>query len=159
MDHSKYIPYHSDSDTDSGSQSESDSGSGSDTSSTEGFENNVANLPLLASALAKGFSLDEAANDTGDGKPPAATTATNFAKGSSALPPDLVTDQFPAIGFPIGSGPAASFSNLYITPDVSGNAMESSLEPLQRVILIDSRNRDRVAFPQPTNLAYLRYVC
>jgi len=152
MDHSKYTPYHSDSDTDSGSQSESDSGSGSDTSSTEGFINNVANLPLLASSLAKGFSLDDAANDPGDGKLPGATTATNSAKGSSALPPDLITDQFPAIGFPIGSGPPPSFSNLYITPDVSGNAMESSLQPLQRVILIDSRNRDRVAFPQPTNL-------
>jgi hypothetical protein len=53
MNQSKYRPYDSDSDT--GSESESDSSYTS--SSSEGFKNETANLPLLASALAAGFSL------------------------------------------------------------------------------------------------------
>jgi hypothetical protein len=149
MNHSTYTPYHSDSDTDSGSESETDTGT---SSIEEGFKNNVANLPLLASALAKGFSLNDSANDIGDGTLPVDTTNTNSAKSKSADPPDLITNQYPNIGFPISSNPLPTFSNLYITPDVSGNILESSSQSVQTTIMLDSRNRDRKAFPQPTNL-------
>ena len=158
MNHSKYTPYQPpDSETDSGSESDSDSSyTTTSSNTTEGFEdrNMGANLPLLASSLAAGFSLNDLANDPGDGAKvastpsgvpspdPTRTTATS----------ELQTNQMPPIGFPITNEPPASFSNLYITPDASGTALESSSQSVANVIMIDSRNRDRNAFPQPTNL-------
>ena len=139
MNHSKYTPYQPDSETDSGSESDS-SGTTSSTTSSEGFQNrrNVANLPLLANALS-GYSLDDTTNDPGDGQ---TTTTTN----------ELVMSQLPTIGYPIMDDKLPSFSNLYITPDASGNPIESASQSVSNVVMIDSRNRDRVAFPQPTNL-------
>ena len=141
MNHTKYTPYNSGSETDSGSESDS-SYTTTSTSSSEGFENNIANLPLLASALAAGFSLNDATNDPGDGSITADTTT----------PDTLQTNQMPTIGFPITDAAPPSFNNLYITPDASGNPLESSSQSVSNVIMIDSRNRDRTAFPQPTNL-------
>ena len=135
MSHSRYIPYKSDSESDSGTESDSDTS----TSTDEGFANKIGDFPLLASALAQGYSLNNATNDTGDGTPPVDTENT-------------VVDRFPKLGYPITNGALPSFKNMYITPDVSGNALESSSQSISNVIMIDSRNRDRTAFPQPTNL-------
>jgi hypothetical protein len=150
MNQSKYRPYDSDSDT--GSESESDSSYTS--SSSEGFKNETANLPLLASALAAGFSLNDLANDSGDGTiptiPPSGVPAPDPTQNVNAQ--NLQMNQLPNIGFPIMNEPSPSFSNLYITPDASGNTLESSSQSVSNVIMIDSRNRDRIAFPQPTNL-------
>ena len=155
MDRSKYKPYQSDSGSDTESGSDSDTSTGTDTSSKEGFRTNMGDFPLLASALANGFSLDDSANDSGDGTPPAEITPTNSSENviPKEPPPDLVTGQFPRIGYPIVNDPPPTFKNMYITPDVSGaTPMESSSQSVSNVIMIDSRNRDRTAFPQPTNL-------
>jgi hypothetical protein len=153
MNHSEYSPYHSESGSESGtdSGSESDTGTTSSTSSKEGFATNIGDLPLLASALAAGFSLDDAANDSGDGTPPA--SVQNASATASPNEPTLTMDQLPIIGYPITNDPPPSFKNLYITPDISGvTPMESSSQSISNVIMIDSRNRDRTSFPQPTNL-------
>ena len=136
MNHSKYTPYYSDSETGSGSESDS---SGYTTSSSEGFENRVANLPLLASALAAGFSLNDAANDPGDGN--AATTGPSGVPAPdptlNAASSDLMTIQTPRLGFPITNDKPPTFNNLYITPDVSGNPLESASQSVANVIMID----------------------
>ena len=151
MDHSRYVPYKSDSESET--DSESDSQTSGNSSDTEGFENKIGNLPLLASALAAGFSLDDLAADNGDGTTAAAEkTVAEIRAAGSELPP--VTNQFPPIGYPLieANAAPASFKNLYVVPDASGNPLESSSQSVASVIMVDSRNRDRTAFPQPTNL-------
>ncbi len=154
MNNFKYSKFQPDSETDSGSESDS-SYTTTSSRSTEGFTNvtTTANFPLLASALSKGFSLNDATNDSGDG----AETGTSSQSGVPSPDPTTIsgpvqTSQMPAIGFPITDSKLPNFSNLYITPDVSGNTLESSSQSVSNVVMIDSRNRDRTAFPQPTNL-------
>lgn len=55
-------------------------------------------------------------------------------------------------GFPIVNEQIASFEDVTITPEESGVKLETATQSVTSIILIDSTNRDRVAYPQPTNL-------
>jgi hypothetical protein len=118
-----YKAYSSDTDTDSDSDS-TDSSDYSSDDSLEGFRN----LGALAAGLAANTILDPNIN-------------------KDAPPPD------PTIGFIYDiSGGNPTFTSLHIPADPSGNSLESSATSVSNVIMVDSRNRDRQAYPQPTNL-------
>ena len=121
------------SDTDStGSTGSTDSTSStSSTQTKEGFESQ--NYIALATALAQ--PLDTSTNQNAVNPPPATT---------SDMPP-------PVLGNEITSG-YPTFANLAVPPDASGATFEVTDQSVTNVIMIDSRNRDRKAYPQPTNL-------
>lgn len=125
MERPLYKPYFSESESDSDSDSDSSSHSSSGSSdSTEGF----ADFGLLAARLAANTILDPAINKDVD-------------------PP------LPALGYQYDvPGGFPTFNNIQIPADPSGNLLESSSAALTNVVMIDSRNRDRQAYPQPTNL-------
>ena len=131
---SRYAPYKSDSESNTTTDSESDSEFSTDSSaSEEGFVSQGPDLSALANALAQTGTIDTTAygSGSGSGTPIAAPTSS---------------------GFPISAGGYATFSNLTVAPDPSGNLMESSAQSVSNTVMIDSRNRDTTAFPQPTNL-------
>ena len=57
-----------------------------------------------------------------------------------------------SISNPIGGSGYPTFKNLELKPDPSGNLIEAKVQSVASVILMDSRNRDKTAFPQPTNV-------
>lgn len=118
-----YRPYTSDSETDSGS--ESDSSFSSEVSSD--YDRMVTpNLPNFR-MLAQGLSL----NNMGGASNPSTINS---------------------IGSPITSG-YATFKNYEIEPkDASGAEFKSSSQKIDSIIMLDSRDRDRNVFSQPTNV-------
>ena len=119
-----YKPYISDSDSTSDSDTDSDTDYSTDsTDPLEGFQN--------LGALSTGLSAD---------------TSLDPNKKSDVSPPD------PKLGFLDNSGGYPTFTNTQIPADPSGNLLEASAASLGSVIMVDSRNRDRVVYPQPTNL-------
>lgn len=123
-----YNPYISDSgsDSDSTDSSNTDSHTSSSGSSDDTFEG-FQNLGALSTGLAANSSLD-----------PNAKTGVNK--------PD------PVIGFLDNSGGYPTAKNREIGADPSGNLLESSSNSNVSVVMVTSANRDRIAFPQPTDL-------
>ena len=122
----------SDSETDSTISTESSGSTGSTNSSprnsiVENFEGQDF------TKLAKGLATDTSIN-------PKVNTA-----GVNPPPPDL--------GYDIANG-IPTFKDLVEPPDPSGNVLglEFTTISVSNIIMVDSRNRDRTAYPQPTNL-------
>ena len=120
-----YKPYKSDSESESGSESDTSFSSDSSSSSYASLIN--AQIPRNFRALADGLSLSRigAANS-----PPDTTTASRFP----------ITDEF------------TTFLNFKIPRDPSGNIIKSSSQNITSIIMLDSRDRDRTVFTQPTNV-------
>ena len=125
---SRYAPYKSDSETDTTSESDSEFS----TSSEEGFVSQGPDLSAFANALAETGRIDTANSDV------------------SGV--ENVDINPPVRGFPIVNNDLVVFDNLIIPVDASGSKFESSNQSVSNVVMIDSRNRDTTAFPQPTNL-------
>jgi len=124
-----YAKYQSESDTEPDSDSDStdssvSSGSSDSSASTteEGFQD-YPDYSTLANGLAGQSLLD---------------------LSGSAPPPD--------VGYPVSSGGYATFNNLTVAPDPSGNLLKPQTQSVTSIIMIDSRDRDRIVFAQPTSL-------
>jgi hypothetical protein len=134
-----YRPYRSDSESSSGS----DSGTESDVSyTTDSTSSDYASRiqPLAAPnfrALAQGLSL------------------TNLGGGNTLDPsgnlliPDVLQDILP--GFTLTSG-YPTFKNYEVGKDASGEELKSSSQSVNSIVMLDSRDRDRNVFVQPTNV-------
>ena len=122
-----YKPYSSDSETDSesGSGSESDTSFTSDSSSSSYAEEVAANVPRNFRALADGLSM----------KRVGAAEPMDFSSAGSPL----------TTGFP-------TFKNYDIPKDPSGNEIKASSQNITSIIMLDSGDRDRNVFTQPTNV-------
>lgn len=127
---SRYKPYISDSDSESESESETDSLHSTDSDDTDDSKSTFEGFQDLG-ALSAGLS---------------ANTSLDPTKSSKVPLPD------PTIGFLDSSGGFPTFQNRILADDPSGNKLETSVASTANIIMVDSRNRDRVAFPQPTNL-------
>jgi len=119
-----YKQYSSDSETDSGS--ESDTSFTSDSSSSSYASRVQAVVPRNFRALASGLSLQNI--------------------GSSQI--DLCGT---SLGSPLSSG-YPTFKNYEIVKDPSGGELKSSSQSITSIIMLDSRDRDRKVFTQPTSL-------
>jgi hypothetical protein len=122
-----YKLYSSDSETDSesGSGSESDTSFTSDSSSSSYAEEVAANVPRNFRALADGLSM----------KRVGAAEHLDFSSAGSPL----------TTGFP-------TFKNYDIPKDPSGNEIKASSQNITSIIMLDSGDRDRNVFTQPTNV-------
>jgi hypothetical protein len=127
-----YTPYLSDSETDSGSESDSDSSFQSDSTSSEYAQRVQAQVPNFR-ALAQGLNL---------------TNISGPVKDSSGA--QLDGESLP-LGFTISKG-YPTFKNYEIQKDPSGGELKSSSQSITSIIMLDSRDRDRHVFPQPTNV-------
>jgi hypothetical protein len=65
--------------------------------------------------------------------------------------PDTSAVSNPSLGSELTGG-YATFKNLEIPKDPSGNEIKSSSQNITSVIMLDSRDRDRNVFVQPTNV-------
>lgn len=129
---SGYRPYSSDSDTDSQSGSESDASFVSDSSSSGYSEKIAARVPNFR-ALAQGLSLTNMAG------PP--TDSSGAQLESESLP----------LGFTLSKG-YPTFKNYEIGKDPSGAELKSSSQSITSIIMLDSNDRDKNVFQQPTNV-------
>jgi hypothetical protein len=121
-----YKPYVSDSDTSESDYTDTDTDTDDSDDSKATFEG-FQNLGALSSGLSANTSLDPNKPVTTD-------------------KPD------PVLGFLDSSGGFPTFKNRILPADPSGNVIESASGSVTNVIMVDSRNRDRVAYQQPTNL-------
>ena len=126
---SQYKPYKSDSESDSGS--ESDTSFTTDSSSSSYASQVSAPPPRNFRALADGLSLAR----MGATSPEVKTTVISN----------------PPIGSDLTSG-YATFTNFQIPKDPSGNEIKSTSQNVTSIIMLDSRDRDRNVFVQPTNV-------
>lgn len=133
-----YKPYESDTtDTDSTDTDTTDSSSTDSTSSTDA-PSSVPDFSALARGL-DGFTepFEDVSGATGATGPTGPTGNDSQAPlGNEIVPP----------------GPLITFKNYEFTPDASGVKIESNTQSITNVIMIDSRDRDRQVYPQPTNL-------
>lgn len=126
-----YRPYISGSDSDSGSESGSESDTGSDISFTSDSTSSTyaekvsATLPNFR-ALAQGLSLT-----------------------AMAGPDDVSGTLLSGIADPRKSG-HATFANYEAPKDASGAELKSASQSITSIVMLDSKDRDRVVFPQPT---------
>lgn len=134
-----YRPYRSDSDVSSGSGSVSDTSTESDisftsdsTTSDYAERSKPLELPNFR-ALAQGLSL------------------TNMGGGNAydASGNPQLFDILP--GFTMSSG-HPTFKNYELGKDASGEELKSSSQSINSIIMLDSRDRDRNVFVQPTNV-------
>lgn len=129
----QYKGYISESDSDSETDSTISSSSTGSTNSSprnsivENFEGQ--DFTKLAKGLATDTSINPKVNTAGVNPPP------------------------PELGYDIANG-IPSFKSLVEPPDPSGNVLglEFTSVSVSNIIMVDSRNRDRTAYPQPTNL-------
>ena len=129
----QYARYESESDSESESESDTDTSTETDTTSTdasidtdeEGFQD--VNYAALAETLAETDNID--------------TYVSVGQTGALPLGQDI-TD---------GNG-FATFTNYAVPADPSGNKLESSTQQVTTIIMVDSRDRDRNVFVQPTAL-------
>ena len=134
-----YRPYRSDSDVSSGSGSGTDSGTESDLSfTTDSTSSEYARLTAPETlpnfrALAQGLAITKMG-------------------GGNAFDPSgnrLLADSLP--GFNITTG-YPTFKNYEFEKDPSGGELKSSSQSVNSIIMMDSRDRDRTVFVQPTNV-------
>jgi len=119
-----YMPYMSDSGSDSGS--ESDSTNSSETSS--GYAERVKpSLPNFR-ALAQGLSLSQLSGPDFD-----------------------ISGVMSSAGSPLQSG-HPTFANYTLPKDASGSELKSSSQSITSIIMLNSGDRDRNIFVQPTNV-------
>jgi hypothetical protein len=132
---SYYRPYTSGSDSDSGSESDGSSIYSSDLGSSDSGSS-TSSPPLKPSAnfraLAEGLSL------------------TGLAGPSFDLSGELVYVKNP-VGSPLNAEPM-SLGNYEIKPDPSGVQLKSSSASVNSIIMLNSTDRDRNAYKQPTNV-------
>lgn len=119
-----YKPYSSDSEPDSGS--ESDTSFSSDTTSSSYATLVTPDPPRNFRALADGLSLSRI----------------------GAVGPEVKS---PRIGWEITNG-FATFTKGLIPADPSGNEIKSASQDVTSIIMLDSTDRDRNVFVQPTNV-------
>jgi len=130
---SGYRPYTSDSDSGSGSESDSNISLSSDSSSSEYARNiRAQNLPNFR-ALAQGLSLTNMGGPSYD---------SSGAKLDSEVLPE---------GYTISKG-YPTFKNYEIQKDPSGAELKAASQTITSIIMLDSRDRDRNIFVQPTNV-------
>lgn len=141
MNRAAYTPYKSDSDSDSDSESD-ESLSSQDTDSTDSAGSTSQEEGLVDyadfSKLATGLAAMPAYTDV-----------------SGAGPPPILQVQPSNFSYnlynPITSGGYATFSNLVVPTDPSGSLLKAAPTSVTSIITVDSRNRDRNVYPQPTN--------
>ena len=123
-----YKPYSSDSDSDSGSGSgsETDTSFSSDSSSSSYSSKIAAKVPRNFRALADGLSLKRI--------------------GAAQVDPSGTL-----LGSPLSSG-YPTFKNYEAIKDPSGGELKSASQNITSIIMLDSRDRDRNVFIQPTNV-------
>lgn len=132
-----YTPYKSDSGTESDSESSSGSGSGTETSfDSDSTSSDYAKRVYATSipnfrALAQGLTLEKI------GGPAFDTSGAQL-------------DISPA-GFSMSKG-YPTFKNYEIGKDPSGAELKSAAQSVTNIVMLDSRDRDRNVFPQPTNV-------
>lgn len=118
-----YAKYESDSEPETDTESEPDSSLSSGSSDTEEGFQDYPDYSTLANALA-GQSLTDASGQAFE----------------------------PSLGYTVSTGGYATYTNLTIQPDPSGNLLNPQTQTITSIIMIDSRDRDRTVFPQPTDL-------
>lgn len=134
-----YRPYRSDSDVSSGSGSATDTSTESDVSfTTDSTTSEYARQTVPETipnfrALAQGLSI----TNMGGGN-------TFDASGNRLLP-----DSLPGFNLTVGH---PTFKNYELEKDPSGTELKSSSQSVNSIIMLDSRDRDRHVFVQPTNL-------
>jgi hypothetical protein len=64
---------------------------------------------------------------------------------------EIFYNKDPKRGSPLSYG-YATFSNYAVPEDASGNTIQVNKQPITSIIMLDSRDRDRNVYPQPTNL-------
>ena len=119
-----YRPYTSDSETDSGSESDTSFSSDYTSDYSERVKPQLPNFRMLA----QGLSL------TNMGGPSGPSTIIN------------------ALGSPITNGYATFKNYEFDISDPSGEEIKSSSQTINSIIMMDSRDRERHVFPQPTNV-------
>jgi len=127
-----YRPYTSDSETDSGSESDS-------TVSTDSTSSGYASIvtptnPLNFRLLAENLSLTKTAGGAMDSSGQVMTLGDT---GVQAYPIKYGYD---------------TFANFDLPKDPSGAELKSSPQSITSIVMLDSRDRDRNAFPQPTQV-------
>ena len=127
-----YRPYTSDSETDSGSESDS-------TVSTDSTSSGYASIvtptnPLNFRLLAENLSLTKTAGGPMDSSGQVMTLGDT---GVQAYPIKYGYD---------------TFANFDLPKDPSGAELKSSPQSITSIVMLDSRDRDRNAFPQPTQV-------
>ena len=146
-----YKPYNSDSESDSesefdttDSESTTSTGSTGSTSSTSSSKVREGFLVADYTAFAKGLALPSITDNSG----------LTIDYSSSPLDAQKQQGNTAAKGFEITNGGVATFQNFEVKADASGAVvgLTSSSQSVTNVIMMDSRDRDKVAYPQPTNL-------
>ena len=137
-----YRPYTSDSETDSGS--ESDSSFSSDSSSSEYASRVHTQLPNFR-ALAQGLSLTNLGGPTYD--------SSGEQLDSEIIPFGFTPSKglSHSKGFPLSKG-YPTFKNYDIQKDPSGGEIKTTSQSVTSIIMLDSRDRDKTVFIQPTNV-------
>ena len=126
-----YATYRSDSESETDSESdttvsESDSSRGSEeTSPTEGFQDTAPDYAAFAEQLAGETPPDAAAGIIQEGV--------------------LPLGSYQSVGY-------ATFENYKVLPDASGATLAATTQAVTSILMIDSRDRDRTVFVQPTDL-------
>lgn len=145
----RYQPYKPDSESDSESESEftdttdteSDTDTGSSgsthTSDQEGFQDAADATQTLPDYSAFAAALNE---------PVIALSDTANIVGT-----DLSGQCYPNYGYPLATG-YPTFSNLILTPDPSGATLQTSQTQVTNIVMIDSKDRDRSVYAQPTDV-------
>lgn len=121
-----YKPFSSDSEPESDSGSESDSSFKTDSSSSSYASQIKAEVPRNFRALADSLSLQRI--------------------GSPQVDPSGTT-----LGSPLSSG-YPTFANYNVVKDPSGAELKSTSQSIASIIMLDSTDRDRNVFVQPTNV-------
>ncbi len=146
-----YRPYDSGTESDSESDfSERSSDLLSDLDSSDSSEY----ASLVSPGLEPGATLSTAPGQTAGGPDFRALAGAlnqsiagpNFDSSGSDL-----DNRVPQLGFPVSRG-FPTFKGYEIPPDPSGNKLKTTTQNITSVIMLDSRDRDRKVFPQPTNL-------
>lgn len=120
-------------------QSESESETDADTDSTESTD------------IDTDTDTDTTTTEEGFQDYPDYTTLANALAGNSLLDASGTTS-LPTLGYPVTQGGYATFNNLTVAPDPSGNLLKPQTQTVTSIIMVDSRDRDRNVFAQPTSL-------
>ena len=142
-----YKPYESDTDTSSDTDSSTDTDTSSDTSSTR---STGANFSELARGLIGGFApIIDSFQDVSGNKDVSGNTDVSGNAGVLGNDPQDSNNISNAI---VPPGPLITFKNYELTPDASGVPFETNVQSITNVVMVDSRDRDRKVYAQPTNV-------
>lgn len=136
-----YRPYRSDSE--SGSDSESDLSSEASSSLLSDLRSDTSSEYSQRVTPPAGPNFRALAQGLADQR----LTGPSFDSSGAELQAQQLS-----LGFPISSG-YPTFTNYDLKADPSGSKLKPSAQNVTSVVMLDSRNRDRGVFPQPTNLS------